>query len=104
MPFLTDTNILLRLLEPNDPEYALVRGAVDALVARAERLCFTSQNLIEFWSVCTRPIAKNGFGLTIAETDERARLIESRFRLLADNERVHAEWRRLVIAHSVAGV
>ena len=104
MPFLTDTNILLRLLEPNDPEYALVRGAVDALLARGERLCFASQNLIEFWNVCTRPIPKNGFGLTIAETDERARLIESRFRLLPDNERVHAEWRRLVVSHSVAGV
>ena len=104
MPFLTDTNILLRLLEPNDPEYALVRGAVEALVARGERLCFASQNLIEFWNVCTRPSANNGFGLTIPETDRRARLIESRFRLLADNERVHAEWRRLVVAHSVAGV
>lgn len=104
MPFLTDTNILLRLLEPNDPEYSLVRAAVDALLAREERLCFVSQNLIEFWNVCTRPVAKNGLGLTIAETDERARLIESRLTLLADNERVHAEWRRLVVAHSVAGV
>ena len=104
MPFLADANILLRLRQPNDPDYAVVRRALEALWARGEELCFTSQNLVEFWNVCTRPIATNGFGLTIPETDRRARLIESRFRLLADNERVHAEWRRLVVAHSVAGV
>lgn len=104
MPVLIDTNILLRLLEPTDPEYGLVRGAVEALAARGESLCFASQNLIEFWNVCTRPISKNGLGLTPAQTDERATLMESRFRLLPDNERVHAEWRRLVVAHSVAGV
>lgn len=104
MPFLADTNILLRLRQPKDHDYAAVRGALEVLWARGEELCFTSQNLVEFWNVCTRPIASNGFGLAIAETDERAKLIESRFRFLPDNERVHAEWRRLVVAHSVAGV
>lgn len=75
-----------------------------ALAVRGESLCFASQNLVEFWNVCTRPISKNGLGLTLAQTNERATLVESRFRLLPDNERVHAEWRRLVVAHSVAGV
>lgn len=103
MPFLADTNILLRLVEPSDPEYPIVRGAVDALVARGEHLCYAAQNLVEFWNVCTRPIARNGFGLSSAETDARARIIEARFRLLADSERVHAEWRRLVVEYSVAG-
>jgi predicted nucleic acid-binding protein len=104
VPFLVDTNILLRLLEPKARDYALVRGALDELWARGERLCISSQNLIELWNVCTRPVAKNGFGLTIAETDERAKLIESSFGFLPDNERVHAEWRRLVVAYAVAGV
>lgn len=54
--------------------------------------------------MCTRPGDKNGFGLTGAETDVRAKLIESRFLFLADTDRVHAEWRRLVVACSVAGV
>ena len=54
--------------------------------------------------MCTSPQLNNGFGLTPAETDARATLIESRFRLLPDSERVHREWRRLVVAHSVAGV
>ena len=104
MTVLLDTNILLRLVEPKDPEYALVREAVKTLTARGETLCFASQNLVEFWNVCTRPSAQNGLGLTPAQTDERARLIESRFRLLPDTDGVHTEWRRLVLAHSVAGV
>ena len=42
MPFLADTNILLRLAAPSDPEYAIVRTAVDTLLARGERLCYTA--------------------------------------------------------------
>ncbi len=104
MTTLIDTNILLRFVEPNDPEYGLVRKAVRALTEKGETLCYATQNLVEFWNVCTRPQLKNGFGLTPAEADARATLIESRFRLLPDNERVHREWRRLVVAHSVTGV
>jgi predicted nucleic acid-binding protein len=101
---LADTNILLRLLNPTDPEYPMVREAVDALFARGEQLCFVPQNLVEFWNVCTRPTANNGFGLTSAETDARAKLIEGRLLFLPETERVHTEWRRLVVEHSVAGV
>ena len=104
MLVLADTNILLRLLNPADPEYAAVRGAVDALVARGDQLCFLSQNLVEFWNVCTRPTDRNGFGLTSSETDARAKLIEGNFLFLPETERVHTEWRRLVVQYSVAGV
>ena len=103
MLLLADTNILLRLTEPSDPEYLTVRGAVETLAGRGENLCYASQNLVEFWNLCTRPIAGNGFGLTSGETDSRARLIESAFRFLPDTELVHTEWRRLVLEYSVAG-
>ena len=104
MRVLLDTNILLRLLNPNDAEYALVRSAIDALAARGNQLCFVPQNLVEFWNVCTRPAGKNGFGLSAAEAGERAKVIESKFLLLADIGRVHAEWRRLAVSYSVVGV
>ena len=102
-PFLADTNILLRLAEPHDPEYTIVRGAVDALVARDGYPCFAAQNMVEFWNVCTRPLARNGFGLSSPETDARAKIIEARFRFMPDSERVHTEWRRLVVQYSVSG-
>jgi len=47
--------------------------------------------------------ARNGFGLSTAETDERAKIIEAELRFLPDGERVHVEWRRLVVRYSVAG-
>jgi predicted nucleic acid-binding protein len=67
-------------------------------------LCYAAQNLVEFWNVCTRPVLSNGFGLSTSETEDRAKLIEAGFRFLPDGERVHSEWSRLVVEHSVAGV
>lgn len=104
MPFLADTNTLLRLVQPKDPDYPVVRTALEVLWAAGNQPCYASQNLVEFWNVCTRPVSSNGFGLSVSETDHRARLIESQFQLLADNELVHAEWRRLVLAQSVTWV
>jgi hypothetical protein len=84
--YLADSNILLRLTKPNDQDYPVVRSAVDALWAAGDELNFASQNLAEFWNVCTRPKDKNGFGLSTAETDRRAQLIERQLTLLADSE------------------
>jgi predicted nucleic acid-binding protein len=102
--YLADTNILLRISRRQEPTYVQVRTALRALRAGGAELCFTSQNLAEFWNVCTRPADRNGLGLSIEETNRRAQLIESAFKLLADNEQVHHEWRRLIVAHSVMGV
>src|SRR5438270_8079164 len=101
---LADTNILLRVSKREDPNYTMIRTALSSLRAAGAILCFTSQNLAEFWNVCTRPAAQNGYGLSIAETDRRAALIEATFSLLPDREQVHTEWRRLVVVHSVMGV
>jgi predicted nucleic acid-binding protein len=102
--YLADTNILLRVSQRQDPDYGAIRTGLRSLRAAGARLCFTSQNLAEFWNVCTRPASENGYGLSIAETDRRAELIESGFIRLPDVEQVHAEWRRLVVVHSVVGV
>lgn len=101
---LTDTNILLRVSHRNDPDYELIRSALHFLRASGATLCYTSQNLAEFWNVCTRPVRQNGYGLSILETNRRAEFIEGAFRLLPDDPRIHAEWRRIVVAHAVMGV
>ena len=72
---LLDTNILLRVVNPAGAEYVNVRSAGDGLIAGGYQLCFASQKLVEFWNVRTRPAEKNGFGLSCAETDARAKLI-----------------------------
>ena len=73
-------------------------------LARRAELLYTSQNLVEFWNVCTRPADRNGFGFSVAETEERAALIEAKFFLAADSEATHQEWRRIVVAANVSGI
>jgi predicted nucleic acid-binding protein len=105
MPYMADTNILLRFVAPNDPNHALVRDVIYSLLTGSNEVCYTSQNLAEFWNVCTRPItARSGFGLSVEETDLRAKVIESYLTFLPDSEAVHLEWRRLVVTSSVMGV
>lgn len=105
MRYLVDTNVLLRLLQRNDPNYSTIRQAVRILMARGDELCCAPQNIVELWNVSTRPmIARGGFGLTLAETERRVRLIERIFTILEETSAVYLEWRRLVVDNSVAGV
>jgi predicted nucleic acid-binding protein len=102
--YLADTNILLRLVQPDSPEYGTIRECADRLWARGAELFYTSQNLAEFWNVCTRPDDRNGFGFSVAETDERAALIEAKFSLARDSEATHQEWRRIDVVAKVSGI
>jgi hypothetical protein len=58
----------------------------------------------ELGSSGVRPIDRNSFGFSVAETDERAALIEAKFSLAADSEATHQEWRRIVVAVKVSGI
>ena len=102
--YLLDSNILIRWVQRTDADYALVRSALDSLAKAGSAFCYTSQNLAEFWNACTRPIDRNGFGLTPWETDRRARLIEENLLLLVDSLAVHHEWRKLLVSHNVSGI
>jgi predicted nucleic acid-binding protein len=105
MRYLVDTNVLLRLLQRNDPNYSTIRQTVSILIGRGDELCCAPQNIVEFWNVCTRPTtARGGFGLTVAETNRRVRLIERILTILDETPAVYSEWRRLVVDNSVAGV
>lgn len=105
MLYLVDSNVLLRLPERLDPNHTLVRTALRTLLQRGDTLCYTPQNLAEFWNVNTRPASsRGGFGLSQAEAERRTKLIERLFVLLPDNPAVHSEWRRLVVTHAVQGV
>jgi predicted nucleic acid-binding protein len=101
---LLDTNILLRWIKPDDRDYSLVTSAVERLLRERTALCYTSQNVAEFWNTCTRPLGQNGYGLSPEQTDHRVKLFEENLRLLPDTVAVHEEWRKLIVAHSVRGV
>jgi predicted nucleic acid-binding protein len=74
--YLLDTNTLLRLAKRDEPQYAVISMAVDRLIERGADLCYTPQNVVEFWNVFTRPREHNGFGLSVKEADRQALLIE----------------------------
>jgi len=102
--WLLDTNILLRMSKSDDPRYSPISSALYVLAAQGARLCFTSQTLGEFWNAATRPLDRNGFGLSTFDTDRVARVIERDFEFLPDNRDVHDRWRQLLIVHDVKGV
>jgi predicted nucleic acid-binding protein len=100
---LVDTNILLRISRRDDPLHALVDGALARLIAAGTALYYTHQNVAEFWNVATRPIDRNGFGLSVTDTDREVHSLERGMILLPDDEAVYREWRRLVVNYAVAG-
>jgi predicted nucleic acid-binding protein len=99
-----DTNVLLRLSERGHPQFSLISTAMRRLVAQGADLCFTPQNLGEFWNACTRPVERNGFGRTVEETRLLLDSIQRRMTLLTEDERVCPVWQRLLIACEVRGV
>src|SRR5579863_9312518 len=100
-PYLLDSNILLRWVKPDHSDYSAIVSATDAILRRDGILCYTSQNVAEFWNTCTRPLDRNGYGLSPQETDRKARFFEERLRLLSDGPTVHEEWRKLLVTHNV---
>jgi predicted nucleic acid-binding protein len=99
-----DTNILLRLLHPGHSQHGLLTKAILSLVSSGIDICFAPQNLGEFWNVATRPLERNGMGLSTEEAKEHILSIESRMTLLPESEEVYHVWRRLLFEHEVRGV
>ena len=104
MVYLVDTNVLLRFADRTHSLHPVARTAVRQLRQDGHRLQVTAQNCVEFWNVATRPITRNGFGLTTADTGWLLSLIERLFPLLPDTPTFYPEWRRLVMAFNVVGV
>lgn len=100
---LADTNILLRSLHTADPHYAITENSLMKLRSRQEVLCIAPQNIIEFWSVATRPASENGFGLSVAKAEAEIATVLRLFHLLPYKAEALDAWRRIVLAHGVVG-
>jgi len=101
MDVLVDTNILVRRINRQDPRYREARVVLKAPDERGDRAWIVPQNVVEFWSVCTRPAERNGFGLDPTIADRVTARIESGFHLLPETHEVYSVWRNLVVRHSV---
>jgi predicted nucleic acid-binding protein len=63
----------------------------------------TSQNLIEFRSVATRPADVNGLGMSLSEVEGAISDLEKAFPLLPDIPAIFRAWKTLVVAAAVLG-
>ena len=104
MPYLLDTNVLLRIAQANHPMNREARDCVRLLLRRKETIYIVPQVMFEFWVVATRPIANNGLGMTPDAVKRKVEKAESFFDLLPDMAAIYREWLRLVQTYSVAGV
>ena len=86
MPYLLDTNVLLRFAHRADPQHLLVRGALRRLSDAGESLHVVPQNLYEMWA------------------DRLLRLTQRLFPLLPDTPDVFARWQEIVVQAGVSGV
>jgi len=98
-----DTNILTRLSQPTDPAHGTARSAVVKLQAAGRDLGLVPQNLYEFWSVATRPVANNGLGLTVPECRAEIIRFRSLFALRPDDPSLVNVWEAIVVAHDCKG-
>ncbi|MBS0209145.1 MAG: PIN domain-containing protein [Planctomycetes bacterium] len=104
MASLIDTGVLLRAFDTSSPEYRPIRQALRTLWLRQERLVVTLQNLAEFWNVSTRPIDKNGFGLSAELAERRLTIVERICEVVTEDEHSYRIWKGLLITHAVTGV
>jgi predicted nucleic acid-binding protein len=100
---LVDTNLLLRSIQPHHPMGAQAADAMEALRKQGVPLCLVPQNLYEFWVVCTRPLAQNGLGLSVPETQAEMARIKKLWVILDDVPTILPEWERLVGHYQVSG-
>src|SRR5262245_58302789 len=98
MPFLLDTNVLLRLANVADPLHGAADRAIVELHRRGEVLHIPAQNLIEFRNAATRPATKNGLGMTVAATEAEAAAHEAHFPLLPETPAIYPAWKLVVAA------
>src|SRR5260370_4581533 len=101
---LVDTNILLRITRRSDPQHKVVDTALARLAGQGSRLHYTHQNIAELWNAMTRPVARNGLGLTVAEAEREVRAIESGMRLLPYSESVSQDCSLIILQYGVSGI
>jgi predicted nucleic acid-binding protein len=95
---------LLRAAQPGHPMHRSAVRALETLLAREVPLVVAVQNIAEFWNAATRPVANNGLGFIIEETQEELARIEVFFEVIGETPESYAAWKALVVSHRVSGV
>jgi predicted nucleic acid-binding protein len=100
---LIDTNVLVRSVERTHPLSRIARNVLRHFYGQGHELYIATQNISEFWNVCTRPSELNGLGNSIEATSRLTSRLESFFTILPESMETFRQWRTLVVAHGVKG-
>jgi predicted nucleic acid-binding protein len=100
---LVDTNILVLTSNPGHPQTAIVRDTLKDLFRRHVDLTITPQNLVEFWSVATKPVTSNGLGLTPEQAREEVNRLKEIFSLLPDTPAIYRAFEAVVEQYKITG-
>ncbi|PDV98485.1 type II toxin-antitoxin system VapC family toxin [Candidatus Viridilinea mediisalina] len=101
--YLCDTNIWLRAVQSEAAQHAFAINALTALLTRGDEIVLTAQNLIEFWSVASRPIEANGLGWPAATVRHEIDQLLTQFQLLEETPAIFVYWHQLVTKHHIVG-
>jgi predicted nucleic acid-binding protein len=101
--YLFDTNILLRSRDVASADYNLVDRTIRYLISNNHQCFITSQVLIEFWVVATRPVAVNGLGWTPEETERAVQMLINQFSLLEETPDIFRIWLSLATTYKISG-
>lgn len=103
MKYALDTNILLRLRQPEHEHHSACVAAIQTLKSQNYELCILPQNLYEFWVVATRPVENNGLGLDITQAEQELKLLKQLFSLYLDHPDIYEKWEKLIIDYQIKG-
>jgi len=103
MRILCDTNVLSRSIDPSQPLFQEVTGALQQVRQKGFLTTVVSQNLYELWVVLTRPVTSNGLGKSHSEAIAILQTIKTLFMILDDVPLVRLEWEKLVDQYRVQG-
>ena len=104
MAVLVDSNVLIFCIQQEHPWHEQSIRAMATLLEAGEPACVLLQNIAEFWNVCTRPLNKNGLGLSPTETEQRLKNFDLMLTVMHDTPAVYDHWRTIVAKHEVIGV
>lgn len=101
--YLLDTNVLLRMSDRTSPVNLLAGRAAATLLRQQDRVFITSQNIIEFWVVGTRPATVNGLGWSVEQTRTQIEQILNQFPQLEETPQIFPYWFNLVTSYQIQG-
>ena len=100
---LINTNLLVRLTSPGDPQHEAAAVALANLTVEGRRICLVPQCLYEYHVVATRPPKDNGLRREPSDVDREIDAFLERFHLLRDERGVFTRWRELMRTHPARG-